>query len=232
MNRLSHKFLRFVLFLLVGIGGISCSEPPSPEELAAAEQVGAPGIYAQVCAACHGAAGEGKEELFSPSITGLPVWYVEEQLQKFRGEQRGIHPEDVPGQQMRAISLTLTDEQIAEATAAVAAMPIIRTQPTTEPFDLEKARYRYANECMECHRYNGMGDRVFHSAPLVTLNRSYLRRQLENYRGGRRGVVEEDLYGQKMVAITQRLTDEEIELFVNYIGALAQGDDPREAREK
>ena len=154
MNRLSHKFLRFVLFLLVGIGGISCSEPPSPEELAAAEQVGAPGIYAQVCAACHGAAGEGKEELFSPSITGLPVWYVEEQLQKFRGEQRGIHPEDVPGQQMRAISLTLTDEQIAEATAAVAAMPIIRTQPTTEPFDLEKARYRYANECMECHRYN------------------------------------------------------------------------------
>ncbi len=81
-------------------------------------------------------------------------------------------------------------------------------------------------------RYNGMGDRVFHSAPLVTLNRSYLRRQLENYRGGRRGVVEEDLYGQKMVAITQRLTDEEIELFVNYIGALAQGDDPREAREK
>ena len=190
------------------------------------------GVYAQVCAACHGVNGEGKEELHSPSITGLPVWYLEEQVKKFRAGTRGFHPEDLPGQQMRAISLTLTDAQIAEAAATVAAMPIRLTEEPPADFDLETARYRYANECMECHRYNGKGEIVFHSAPLISLNRSYLRRQLMNFRSGLRGATEGDLYGAKMVENMKRLTDEEIELFVNYIGALAHGDDPRGAREK
>lgn len=207
----------------------SCGEPEP--ELAAAAGHGA-GVYAQVCAACHGEAGEGKEELHSPSITGLPTWYLEEQVKKFRDGSRGFHPEDLPGQQMRAISLGLSDEQIAEAAATVAAMPVRLTEPPPPGFDLETARYRYANECMECHRYNGKGEIVFHSAPLISLNRSYLRRQMVNYRAGLRGATEGDLYGAKMVENMKHLTDEEIELFVNYIGALAHGDDPREARER
>jgi len=85
---------------------------------------------------------------------------------------------------------------------------------------------------MECHRYNGQGERVFHSAPLVSLNRGYLRRQLENYRAGLRGAQPGDIYGQKMVTIASRLGDEEIEDLVHYIGALAHGDDPRPAMER
>ena len=234
------------LCLVVAAGLTACGEAPvaespaTPGVPAAAEGgtetvAAAPapvGVYAQVCAACHGVNGEGKEELHSPSITGLPVWYLEEQLKKFRAGTRGFHPEDLPGQQMRAISLTLTDAQIAEAAATVAAMPIRLTEAPPADFDLETARYRYANECMECHRYNGKGEIVFHSAPLISLNRSYLRRQLMNFRSGRRGAAEGDLYGAKMVENMKRLTDEEIELFVNYIGALAHGDDPRGAREK
>ena len=190
------------------------------------------GVYGQICAACHGPAGEGREELFSPSITGLPVWYLDEQLRKFRSGQRGFHPEDLPGQQMRAISLTLTDEQIKEVVATVSRMPVILTEAPPATADIEKGRYQYANTCMECHRYNGMGEIVFHSAPLVSLNRSYLERQLKNYREGKRGADAGDLYGQKMVQISSKLTDEEIRMYVDYIGALAHGDDPREAREK
>jgi cytochrome c553 len=190
------------------------------------------GVYAQVCAACHGANGEGKEELHSPSISGLPTWYLEEQVKKFRAGSRGFHPEDLPGQQMRAISLTLTDAQIAEAAAAVASMPVHPTEPPPSGFDLETARSGYANDCMECHRYNGKGEIVFHSAPLVTLNQSYLKRQLLNFRAGKRGATEGDLYGAKMVENMKKLSDAEIDMFVNYIGALAHGDDPRAAREK
>jgi len=190
------------------------------------------GVYGQVCAACHGPNGEGREELFSPSITGLPEWYIEEQLEKFRSGKRGNHPEDIPGQQMRAISLSLTDAQIKEAAATIAEMPVILTEPPPAGFDLETARFRFANECMECHRFNGKGEIVFHSAQLISLNRSYLIRQLKNYRDGKRGAEEGDLYGVKMVEMTSRLTDEEIEMFVNYIGALAHGDDPRSARER
>lgn len=189
-------------------------------------------IYRQICAACHGENGEGKEELFSPSIAGLPVWYGEEQLRKFRDGQRGFHPEDLPGQQMRAISLSLTDEQIGEVAAVVAAMPMILTEPPPPGTDLQRGRYQFANTCMECHRYNGMGEVAFHSAPLISLNRSYLRRQLVNYRSGRRGADPGDIYGQKMVEISSRLSDEEIERFVDYIGALAHGDDPRSERER
>lgn len=217
---------------LVALGLVACSDGgpgESPADLAAA---GGVGVYAQVCAACHGEQGEGKEELHSPSITGLPAWYLEEQLRKFRAGQRGSHPEDVPGQQMRAISVGLSDAQIAEAVATVASMAVRPTEAPPEGFDLERARHRFANECMECHRYNGMGEIAFNSAPLVTLNRSYLRRQLENYRSGRRGADPQDTYGAKMVEIAGRLSDEEIELLVNYIGTLAHGDDPRPARER
>jgi cytochrome c553 len=190
------------------------------------------GAYAQVCVACHGPSGEGKEELHSPSIAGLPTWYVEEQVKKFRAGTRGFHPEDLPGQQMRAIALTLTDAQIAEAAATVATLPIRLSEPPPADFDLETARYSYANDCMECHRYNGKGEIVFHSAQLVSLNRSYLLRQLQNFRSGRRGATEGDMYGSKMVEKTKNLTDDEIEMFATYIGALAHGDDPRAAREK
>jgi cytochrome c553 len=241
------KILRHVALLSAAFGWLlaSCDDPaanlaeasPSPAAPPGAASAGGvspggAGVYAQVCAACHGVNGEGKEELHSPSITGLPTWYLEEQVRKFRAGSRGFHPEDAPGQQMRAISLTLNDAQIAEAAATVAAMPIRLTEPPPPGFDLETARYRYANECMECHRYNGKGEIVFHSAPLISLNRSYLRRQLMNYRGGRRGATEGDLYGAKMVENMKNLSDEEIELFVNYIGALAHGDDPRGARER
>lgn len=222
---------RGVLGAAIALGGSSACREDDHAALPSGPAVGT-GVYGQICAACHGVAGEGREELFSPSITGLPVWYLEEQLRKFRAGQRGFHPEDQPGQQMRAISLTLTDEQIKEVSATVAAMPIILTEAPPAGADIEKGRYHFANTCMECHRYNGMGEIVFHSAPLISLNRSYLERQLKNYREGRRGADEGDLYGQKMVEITSRLTDEEIRMYVDYIGALAHGDDPRSAREK
>lgn len=208
------------------------AQPDPAAELAEAGDLSGPELFARVCSACHGPAGEGKEELFAPSIAGLPVWYVEEQLGKFHSGARGSHPEDLPGQQMRAISLALTGSQISGIAAAVSELPLPAVEPPSPGFDLERGRYRYANECMECHRYNGKGEIAFRSAPLVGLNRSYLRRQLQNYRSGLRGAVEGDLYGAKMVEIAGRLDDDEIELFLDYIGALANGDDPRSAREK
>ncbi len=224
---------RFLLLPILFTFNACREEPAAPGPSAADNAVASGvGVYAQVCAACHGLEGEGKEELHSPSIAGLPEWYSVEQIEKFRSGTRGFHLEDLPGQQMRAISLTLTEAQIAQAAAAVAAMPARPTEAPSSGFDLEKARYRYANDCMECHRYNGKGEIAFRSAPLISLNRSYLLRQLANYRAGLRGATEGDLYGAKMVERTKALSDEEIALFVGYLGALAHGDDPRSARER
>jgi cytochrome c553 len=188
--------------------------------------------YAQTCAACHGDQGQGNEELKAPSIAGLPAWYIAEQFRKFREGERGVHAEDLPGQQMRAIALSLSEEQIESAAAEVAAFPLVLTELPPEEADLARGRYLFANQCMDCHRYTGMGERFFHSAQLVSLNRSYLRRQLRNFHEGRRGTEPGDATGAKMADVTARLKDEEIELLVDYIGALAHGDDPRPARER
>lgn len=243
LSRLHGRGRSGSLCLFLVIAGLlsSCSDPvvdgedvASDEEAIEGSEVATEpaGAYAQVCVACHGENGEGNEEIMSPSIAGLPAWYIEEQFRKFREGERGAHAEDGPGQQMRAIALSLTDEQITEAAETVSVLPIILTEAPGPDAEIEKGRYLFANECMECHRYNGKGEVVFKSAQLISLNRSYLRRQLENFHEGKRGTAETDAYGNKMVNVTSRLNDEEIELLVDYIGALAHGDDPRPARER
>jgi len=233
-----------ILLLIVGCGenepagdGGETSEEKVPEEAAgvtatvAADSIDAPkGAYEQVCIACHGKNGEGNEELKSPSIAGLPGWYIEEQFRKFREGQRGAHQDDTTGQEMRAIAMSLTEEQIKEAVETVSEMPIVLTAMPESEKNIEKGRYIFANHCMECHRYNGKGEVVFHSAQLISLNRSYIRRQLKNFQSGFRGAKEDDISGNKMVNITSRFNDEQIEMLVDYIGVLAHGDDPRPAR--
>lgn len=227
----------FQLTMRAGDAEGSDSLEPIPAEKDEVAELPSPvvevsGAYSQVCASCHGTKGEGKEELKSPSIAGLPAWYIEEQFRKFRSGERGAHQKDFPGQQMSAIAKSLNEEQIVEAAQTVSEFPIILTEAPGPEANLEKGRFLFANECMECHRYNGKGEVVFKSAPLISLNRTYLRRQLENFHEGKRGAAESDLYGNKMVNITSRLSDEDMELLVDYIGALAHGDDPRPARER
>tara|TARA_R110002096_G_scaffold44229_12_gene118971 strand:+ start:2036 stop:2725 length:690 start_codon:yes stop_codon:yes gene_type:complete len=222
--------------LIVGCGdegaGISSRDTELTRLDELAEAAAPQGAYEQVCLACHGEKGQGKEELLSPSIAGLPAWYIEEQFRKFQDGKRGAHMEDVQGQQMRAITLSLTDQQIKDAAETVSKFPVILTELPSDEVDLAKGRRLFANECMACHRYNGKGEAVFHSAQLISLNRSYLRRQLENFHSGKRGAQPGDIYGKKMVDVSSRLGDEEIDALVDYIGALAHGDDPRPERER
>lgn len=65
--------------------------------------------YRDLCAPCHGPKGEGIVDLKSPRLTGLNDWYVFLQLKKFKAGQRGAHPDDLPGQQMRAIAEQVPD---------------------------------------------------------------------------------------------------------------------------
>jgi len=189
-------------------------------------------VYATVCAACHGEEGAGNPALGAPSLAGMPKWMVREQTGKFRDGLRGAHPEDPYGQQMKAIAQLLSETQIEAAAETVSAFEPFPTARSEGDVDIDPGRYLFANRCMECHRYTGTGEIVFHSAPLVYLDPPYLERSLRNYREGKRGAVEGDLYGQKMVDVASRLSDEQIEQLVAYIGELAHGDDPRPARER
>lgn len=187
--------------------------------------------FARVCAACHGEKGEGKRELNSPSIAGLPEWYLHEQVEKFQNGFRGSHTEDIPGNQMKAIVLSLTGEQLQAAISDVAKLEPVLTR-VAESGDVDKGRKLYAENCMICHKFNGEGMAEFHSAPLTSLNPEYILRQLRYYKKGWRGESWEDVYGHKMYRALDGLNDQALVDLVRYIGELAKGDDPRRVMER
>ena len=62
-----------------------------------------------VCAACHGANGEGNQALNAPSLIGQHDWYIVRQLVGFKEGMRGAKLEDRYGMQMQPMSMTLVD---------------------------------------------------------------------------------------------------------------------------
>ena len=77
---------------------------------------------------------------------------------------------------------------------------------------------------MECHRFNGEGEIVFGSAPLVGLQDWYLASQLRKFKDGRRGAEKNDANGQKMVHVTASFIEGEemIQSVSAYIMKLQQ----------
>ena len=76
--------------------------------------------YNQFCGACHGAAAEGNLALNSPRLAGTDDWYLSEQIRAFRAGERGAHPDDRTGKQMRAMAMVLPNDQaIADVVAFI-----------------------------------------------------------------------------------------------------------------
>ncbi len=65
----------------------------------------------RVCAYCHGKDGAGVQALNAPRLAGMSDWYLQRQLQAFRDEVRGSHPQDYYGFQMGLMGQSLYDEQ-------------------------------------------------------------------------------------------------------------------------
>ena len=63
-----------------------------------------------MCAACHGAQGEGNPALNAPKLAGQGDWYLKRQLQYFKSGARGAHEKDTFGKMMAPMAATLADE--------------------------------------------------------------------------------------------------------------------------
>ena len=69
-------------------------------------------MYA-TCVACHGDKGQGNPLTKGPKLTGLPDWYIFDQIKKFKSGIRGAHPDDLEGKLMAPMSqLLATDDMI------------------------------------------------------------------------------------------------------------------------
>lgn len=60
-----------------------------------------------LCMACHGVDGKGMQAFNSPSLLYQHDWYLARQLNNYKNNIRGVHPDDIYGSQMRPMAATL-----------------------------------------------------------------------------------------------------------------------------
>jgi cytochrome c553 len=174
----------------------------------------------RLCAACHSDRGEGRADLGAPAIAGLPAWYVQAQLLKFREGVRGAHPQDLAGMRMRPMARTLRGgDDVAAVASYVAGLPP-QPPPPTLAGDVARGAAQYA-VCMACHGPNGRGNEALQAPPLVLSNDWYLLRQLQNFVAGvRAGDPARDATGAMMRPIASGLDESSMRDVIAYIQTL------------
>lgn len=171
----------------------------------------------RLCTQCHGEQGQGQKSIEAPAIGGLPAWYVEAQVQKFRNGVRGLHPKDLPGLRMRPMAKMLKkDEDVKAVAAYVATLPVKKeTQTVMGDPDAGKKQFEV---CISCHGAQAEGNQAVGAPPLTTNSDWYLLTQLKNFKAGLRGAdATVDATGNTMRNIANILTEKSMHDLVDHI---------------
>ena len=174
-----------------------------------------------VCAACHGANGMGNKALNAPQIAGQEPWYLERQLNNFKGGIRGANPKDTYGMQMRPMALTLANDQaVSDMAAFLSSMPVSKSSESSVKGDVAAGKTAYMI-CQACHGPTGGGNKALNAPRLTGLQDWYIVRQLKNFKSGARGTKAGDTYGMQMRPMALTLTtDAAINNVAAYIATL------------
>ena len=195
-----------VLFILVsaGLPTLAVAQDEAPADLERGEQ-----LY-RLCTKCHGVDGAGNSEVLAPAIAGMPFWYVDAQLKKFKTGVRGLHPDDTGGLRMYPMSQWLRNEADQKAVSAyVASMtPIEPAMELEVSGDAAKGAGYYA-VCSACHMPDGSGNQGMGAPPLKGMSDWYLFSAIDKYKSGIRGSGKGDALGAAMIGMVATLPDEE-----------------------
>jgi cytochrome c oxidase subunit 2 len=163
-------------------------------------------LYA-VCAACHGANGEGNVAMNAPRLAGQLPWYLERQLHQFKQGVRGTHDKDVYGKVMAPMAAQLPDDAaMANVVGYIATLPDSRP-PATIKGNADAGRQRFAS-CAACHGADARGIAATNAPRLAGMSDWYLARQLNNFKAGVRGAHPQDLQGAQMALFAETLADD------------------------
>jgi cytochrome c oxidase subunit 2 len=176
------------------------------------------------CVACHGPSGHGNRELNAPKLAGQGAWYLQRQLENFKGGVRGGPDKDIYGKQMIPFAGMLADETaIRNVTAYIETLPD-ETPPKTVAGDATRGAVLYRT-CAACHGDSGQGLFATNAPRLAGMSDWYLARQLQNFKDGTRGSHHHDLYGKQMAMITLAIADTRaIDDLLAYINTLQPKD--------
>jgi len=175
----------------------------------------------QACEVCHGVRLGGNYGVRAPRISGLPAWYVENQLEGFKHNLRGQLAADSAGLEMQPIAAQLNPGEVSEAAAFVSRLSsplppdVFRIQGSAQSGE------RLYASCAVCHGDQGQGNPAVEAPPLTIQDGWYLATQLRHFREGIRGAVPGDLRGAQMRAATGVLSeDQNIDDITAYIEQL------------
>ncbi len=161
-----------------------------------------------VCAACHGARGEGNPALNAPKLSGQAGWYLASQLGDFKRGVRGTADADVYAKQMIPFANTLVDDTaISNVVAYITSLEEERP-PATIAGDAARGRALFTT-CSGCHGTAGQGIWATKAPRLAQMSDWYLARQLQNFRTGVRGTHPQDFNGAQMASMAQVLADDQ-----------------------
>ena len=154
------------------------------------------GMFAD-CATCHGEFAEGKQETRAPRLAGQQPWYLQRQLEAFRGKSRGAGAGDTEGHLMVDHAARLPSPQaVTEIVAYIGTLHAL-TPPDTIEGDSRNGRTVY-EICAKCHGELGEGNEATNAPRLAGQHDWYLYAQIQKFKDGIRGSNPNDYYGQTM----------------------------------
>ena len=161
-----------------------------------------------VCAACHGAQGEGNEAVHAPKLAGLNGWYIKRQLGNFKHGLRGANPKDAAGQTMAPMAATLPDDAAVDNVVAYIRTLPDKPAPVTLKGNSRDGEHRFVT-CGACHGADAGGIQATNAPRLRGMSDWYLATQLEHFRDGVRGGHPQDAYGSQMALFAAMLRDDQ-----------------------
>lgn len=183
-------------------------------------------IFGKSCTACHGPGALGNPALGAPALAGQDGTYLERQLRNFRTGLRGTDPRDTFGNQMRAASTVLADDQ---AIAAVAAYLASLAPPVVKPVagaNLKNGNNFYQGKCGACHGGRAEGIAALSAPRLSGLDAAYMTRQFHDFQQGIRGSSPKDRYGRQMTMMAATVPGDsdlaDVIAFIHSLGSAKQ----------
>lgn len=173
-----------------------------------------------ICMLCHGSEARGNAAVRAPRIAGMEAWYLKQQLAAYRANLRGTSPEDVAGQEMRIVALSLGDDAAVDRIVAAITKLGVKASSPTIAGDTTRGKELYAS-CAACHGPRGEGNAALQAPALAHGSDWYQVAQLENFMQSRRGIAPADSGGLQMRAAVAALPDAQAAIdVVAYINTL------------
>ena len=169
-----------------------------------------------VCAACHGADGNGVEALpMQPRLAGQHAEYAVKQIQEFKSKER-------ENATMFPMVASLSDEDVINISAYYASLEGTVGTTTFEHSELGEKLYRAGNAntglaaCMACHGPAGRGNPAAKYPSLTGQFAEYTAIQLKAFKSESR----DNDVNSVMRNIAAKMTIDEIEAVSSYIEGL------------